>query len=1170
MFRHFFAILVVLTLITSPAFPVLFEFLGDSESPWDFLDYTGEGKVYPTPDHSCPPGYGPRVLHIEGGVVMAMPKGLTLKDGTIVALYRENDPRDNDADGIIMVRAQYGMDLSVEHNVKQKRPHVWLEQDNDAGFQYRVIDAEGNETTLAERSGYGIVTDPWNVSRWIWQKVNLEGNRIRAKYWPAQEPEPDEWALEADYEKPGDRFGVRINSGNIQLAYFAADTHDIRPHTPPAYLLFPLPRATQTKELPFVLFTNAVDPSDESFEVVVHGGGVECARATFDVHVTEGHGRFDLTLASEPEAVDAEGQVIALEKAPPPGVCTVTITSASGAYSAERCFEVRSEAGLEGQFDTVGGQIDRLTDALGTPPKASNPRRPALEVIRDAAQAHLDYAHEHFMAGDVDSAELSMRFALEALSELNGYKGEWLRDIKPDAAIEIAYDPAEDRRGVSDSPKAGHVDAYSKDFLLRFGEPRLEAESFVMGRSYEIVIPWEVEGAPPDRDFAFRVALVSPLGNRVPAVSETSPQTPTSQWRPGTIYEHRVVLDVSPEDPEGKKPLSKPVVLDEWHRVLVSVTDPTTSAHLILGNPPGPQPNRVGSAFLLADVYVSSTPIDIIGSKSQGRIYGFDGTGAGIAGSQPSRIEAKLRNAGGQSIAATALLTVKTETERTLFCDAKEVRVEPGVAAPVAFEWTPDTAGRLTLHLQVIRDGLMVTEAKGVMHVAAPGSHPGGVLATKSNHVEQRGGTFVTPILVSSAKGPFSVIVCAEGRVVGSGRSDKGRPPGDPLRVDAEPWFGYYDILVDLGDFRYDRRLVATVGETVSEDLLVNGEPFIVKGTNVHGMDGGSPERTRSMMRVMRDLGFNTWRGDYPAPWQVEMAYELNTAYTVLAPFSCTSTADIFGRQDGPPMTTSREITRLFVERYKDSAGVLLWNSCNEVGGESIDFLISQYPVYKAFDPYDRPVHYANLYGQDYWQGQNVMGTNVYFGEGQNAASRHPIVERTLDIARTAGIPLIYCEFNSFVGAVQTTGADAMRGLFAWGVDQGMAGGFQYMKGNSDRHPGIFDSGYNTHKIHDDAIIEVFADAKVSLVSATPEAVRLRITNKRRCTLRQMALSTVVSGMELEAVALDDLEPEGVVEVDVDLPWHVPGPSVVVEGALRFVTHFGFKCRVPISVIARL
>ena len=195
------------------------------------------------------------------------------------------------------------------------------------------------------------------------------------------------------------------------------------------------------------------------------------------------------------------------------------------------------------------------------------------------------------------------------------------------------------------------------------------------------------------------------------------------------------------------------------------------------------------------------------------------------------------------------------------------------------------------------------------------------------------------------------------------------------------------------------------------------------------------------------------------------------------------------------------------------------------------------------------------------------MGTNVYFGGESNAESRHPIMARTLDIARTARMPLIFCEFNSYAGPIQTTGADAFRGLFAWGVEHGMSGGFHYMKGNSDGHPGIFDAGFNTHKIHNEAIVEALADARIELLAASKDSARLRIVNKRRCVLRQMRLAPVIGGREIEPIELPDLQPEAAQEVDIALPPRLAGPTPLIEGELTFVTHHGFRCRVPVALM---
>jgi len=433
----------------------------------------------------------------------------------------------------------------------------------------------------------------------------------------------------------------------------------------------------------------------------------------------------------------------------------------------------------------------------------------------------------------------------------------------------------------------------------------------------------------------------------------------------------------------------------------------------------------------------------------------------------------------------------------------------------------------------------------------------------KANHVEEKEGRFVVPVLVEAGGRMISVKIFADGRLAGEGKGNS------PLTVEGTPWFGYYDVEVTLGEYQYSERIIATVAETRGMDILVNGEPFLVKGVNVHGLDGASPEKSASMLRIMRNLGFNAWRGDYPPLWQVDMAYELNSIYTVLGPFSVSSSGDIFARQAGPPLATARELSRLQVERYKNSAGVLLWNSCNEIGGENIDFLLTLEPVYKQYDPYRRPVHYANLFGQDLYQGQDAMGVNYYFTSSQTAKSRQPLIQRSIDLARSRNIPILYTEFNSYAGAVHSTGAEAMRDMFGWGIGQGMSGGFQYMKGNSTSHPGVFDAGFNTHKIYDEAIIETLADAEVTLVDIDRDKGQaiLLVKNKRRFWLREVQLTLAASGIGLSPLVLEDIAPGSVQEVVIPLPRNISWPAVTLAGNLQFVTHFGFKSKIPVMLV---
>ena len=1154
MSRLMLAFLCLVWTFAGTASGVVFEDRCQSVENWTFIDYSGKLQVDIVNDLSCPPGYGPQVMNIHGDVAMGLAEAPPLQEGTFIVLYKEKAPAVEDADGVVMVWAQYDLDTSAEHNTKIKRPHVWLEQDNDLGLQFRVIGADGKEFPAEERVGVGLVTDSWNQTNWIWQKVQIKGNQLRAKFWPAEKDEPTAWAIETNYDFKGDRFGLRINSGSIRVAYFAADAQDIHPQTPPAYLFSELERVSDPGQIQLKLFTNAQEQSREKFELVFSCEGKMIEKSDITLDIPKGHYESPIILMTGDDPTSnrlIRNEVVKVSQIPSSGLCQVLLTNPTGDFSTKCSFEIVSQSKLMDQFGGVWKFLNRLDGAIHALDKDTESYK-SLRVISDAAAAHLKQARTLLRTGKTAASEISFRFVIEALAELRGYKGLWLKELGLSLNLDFVPDDFEDNEGIGE-PKHGVLDFYSPDYQISFDNPTSQAKSMVMGRSYEIDIPWSVQGGAIDRDFNFKVRLVNPLGNRVVAQSDVAPEIPTHLWKPGKIYKQRITLDVLAEN-AVKRP-AEPVVLDELHNLLVTVIDPESGARVLLGNQPGDQIDRVGTSFLVDRFYVSSSPLEI---------GGFEPDAAGIVVNEARRVVSTLRNCGDETASIDAVLTVATESGRVVFQKAQSVSIAANSAEKVEYDWSSKTAGNLTIALRLMRDGVTLTEASRELTVSPPAG--GDVEIVKQNHVEQHLGRFFTPVMVNAQTGenPVMVRVYADNRLVGekTGSIDK-------IVVEAEPWFGYYDIVVDCGSFNYEKRVVATVVETKGKYLLVNGEPFIVKGVNVHGLDSGSPERTANMMRIMRELGFNAWRGDYPARWQMELAYELSSVYTVLAPFSCARTPEIFGSQVGPPLGTARELTRLFIDRYKDSAGVLLWNSCNEIQGENIDFLLSLYPLYKAYDPYQRPVHYANLYGQDLWQGQDAMGVNYYFGEGQTAADRQILIQRSLDLAVSHDIPAIFCEYNSFQGAIHSTGVEAMEGLFTWGVEQaGMSGGFLYMRPNSTSHPGVMDGSFNTHKIFDEAIIKAFADARINLLSTSDSGYQVQVNNKRYCTLRQMTINYSVNNVECAPLVLDDVPPKGSVDLTLPAPADIYGPDFIVTGTLEFVTHYGFMNKVPFKMLA--
>lgn len=1096
------------------------EFGGGGLAAWDVLDFHGDGVVQEAVDHTAPPGHGPAVLRIEGTHLLMLAQGARMAGGTIVLLYRELSPADQDADGVLAFGAAYPDDIEEMHNTKEVRPHTWVEMDNDTGLHIRSNLGGEREDVLAQEPGLGLVTGAWNKTGWIWQKVRLGDGRARVKYWPAHEKEPAEWALEAPWDRAApERIGVRISSGAVHLAYFASGAADLPITEPKAWLCSMTDKVPGPANLTLNLYLHDPPASAVPLRLRVYRDGAlqatyEGERTFIGNPVTMNVGRWAARMTGEP--------LLPADAAPGPYL--VRLESEAAGIDASARFELLSTERIEAEMDAAAAAAQALAEDAS--PRVRAYARSAADLV---AQAREDLA-----GGDVEGAERVLGYALEPLRHL--------------AALGACAWPAElaEQREAPPAPPAredGRREVFRTGMACRVASVDLHgAGSLVAGRTYPVRVA--VEGVPPlDAPVACTLLLRSPLGGRT--VASDSVTLP-----PGAAGDHHLEFTLALPRPEDALLEPRPNILDEPHHLLFIMRDAESGAHLILDNPPGEHADFPGQHYLLREVYVSTLWPELGAlSPAEGAI--------GV----PLRIETAVRHEGAPVQAEVILSLFAPGEARLLHREVQTVTVFPQQIMNLAFDWTPDVSGELVRTVEVRDDARLITRAEDTLRIAPPAP----VRIVRANTCEPAGGTAWTTAVTVSSEGtaPRAVRVHAGDVLAG----EAAGAPGETV-VRCRPHFGYYDVEADFGAWRHVARLVAAVGEVRGGELLLNGEPFIIKGLNVHGMDGASPARTRAMLRIFRERGFNTMRGDFPPPWQMDMAIEENLGYTALAPFSCCSTTDIFARQDGPPMTTAQAITERFIERYRDEGGVLYWNSCNEVVGDITPFLRALYPLYKELDPYGRPVHYANLYGQDRWQGQDFMSVNYYFSAREEPAHRHPNILQSLEIARAHGLPLTYCEFNSWHGAVIPSGVDALHNLFDWGIARGMQGGFFYFRFNSERHPGIIDDAYNTHQRMNEALDTVFADAQVTLLQAAPDGVRLRVRNKRAFTLRDVVLVAGVGGGRTCTVPLGELPPgaETIAEIPLETP--APGNGLFIEGELRFTTHYAFHERVPVAIAA--
>lgn len=1115
----FFTLLVLALLHAAPvqSEPQLFDSDCRSLDDWEFLDLKGGGKAFVDEDPTSPSGSGPESIHLQGDEALLLARGVRLAEGTVLALWKDPHPKDLDADGVLVFGADYPDDLTLARNTRDRREHFLIEQDSDRGFQIKHQKAGADAEPLVELLGQGLTDDDrWNRSGWIWQKVHLGEGKVRAKYWSAAHAEPEGWMLEHPLPEGAEgRVGIKVWSGKAVLARFIVSQEDIV--VPPPILDLALSRnilfidsGEESSSPEFRVFVNLPGPSQLTLKLEgelshqTEGGG-HSFEAPVQLH--DGATSLEISLTEVSESFRA-----ALEKLPrTPGVVEVALrlvnAEGTNVAAASRTFEFRTADQYRGRFESI-----RQRAAQSILESESAVSNEALEAT--AALSLLSLAEENLAEADFESVDRSLEYAEEAL----------------DPSVRLA--------------------------AARFESIEPPAANLVMGGSYTLTVPWRLLSDPPSAPWTARLEITDDL--RVVTPIRVEAALPVEGWRDGGAVT-KLSFKISPEFPPGSsEPIHRPDVREGFHRLFLSLWDEAGNA-VWLDNPGADHAGNFSHRYEVGRLYVTPLPIEASAP-------------ALVTGDLPHTygLVARFQHRGEDPMNATVRVSFLSEGGFEAFdFPAKEVALSPGQTTEVV--WTPREAriaGSLTARIRIdLPEGFQV-HAESRIKIGEPHA---GLRVEKMNRTIEREGRFFNRIRLTAGdeapKETFHVRAYTDDRLIHAFDWDVSESP--VLDVDLEPSLGFHVLHIQQpGLPAVERRLIASTWETRDGRLLLNGEPFYVKGVNCHGMIPQSPERTRLMMRVLKGMGFNMLRGDYPPPWQLDAAQEENLGWMVLAPFSVTNTDVLKDRHTPHPMKRMREITRRFIPHYVGHPATWFWNNFNEVTGETDDMLSMFYPIYKSMDPVRRPIVYANLTGQDRANGQDVMGINYYYRPYTPIEELKVLIHGSQEFARKAGIPVIYCEFNNWFGPVYTEGARAVNEMFAAELSPEHPGGFFYqLREDGDRHPGVVfnDDTVWTNPTLERAFRNAFADLELS---GEAQGGAVPIANKRPFTLRRMTYEVWSGPIRLAGGSLPDLPPNGAGEI--------PLPALDEEGGngplsvkVRFETHHGLRCEVVGEVSAR-
>lgn len=1114
--------LVILQIVWAFAQEVTFEDNCQSLKNWQFLDAKGDGEISIIEDLSVPPEFGPKVIEMRGTNVLLFARTAKLANGTLVVLWKDVVPNQRDADGILMFRADYPEDLSELHNVKRNLPHYWIEQDFDAGFQLKYNNESDQQLTLFERSGIGLVQDQsWNQTGWIWQKVKFSGDKIYAKFWSVVSPEPEHWMLEAEHSaRLTGRFGLRAWSGRARIAYFKASHEDISVPLPQMYLYADYPNSFEGQPIQFKNFFNFEKAQpDARLELKILKGKKQLSQVIFDYPVSAGFQRL-LLRTEKTQTTDLPGFFL-----PNPLTAgeylfqTEMKINEQIIASASRKIKIEKARDFEEQYAKLAARVKELNQDKN-------------KLTATTARGFLNLSREKWQTRDSEAAWRALEHTKNALKRI-------------------------------EQPVNGYLK--TRNFQMKFVDVHLSRESWQFGESDTVTIFWQITGEKPARDFSINLKLVDEYNH--PIISQTAaPELPTSQWEPGQIYPQKFVLTVPHQiEPDAEQGIEMPPIFTGWHLLTVSVVDPASQYK----NRPRPllpaQPEcmdffPVGRSYTLRKLWISPEALQI-------QSVNLPETEAG----ETAKIQIRLKNNATQTLPGQLYFKLITETGETIFEHAASRELPPQGTELIEFDWRAAFAGKLKCETGILSENQVVTQMVRDWKIKWPQGIA--VQFERGNQVQRERDEFQVPIRVrvthpTGRDCPRELkLDVFTGNVVSAQESFSldATKSVESFLVHSWPYWGYFDLkgaITGGVNFQFARRMVATVVETRDRQILVNGEPFIMKGVNVHALYSRSKRLTDQAMKILKEHGFNTIRGDYPARWQVELADKNNLAWMLLAEYSCTHTDSIAARYETEMMGSAQKITKNYLLANAGQASVLFWNSCNEIHGELDAFLLNLYPVFRQVDLCQRPVNYANLYGQDNWRGQDIMGVNYYYGIGQTALSRQPIIKNSGLIARAHGLPMIFTEYNTYWGPVEKAGVEAVAVMWAENLKDCISGGTLYqMRDDPTRHPGLLDphGQLKIRKSMSRGLKKYFADLHLESANRDESHLQIKLTNVRPFTIRNIHVEARIRDHFEKFQLATEIAPRKSVNATLKLPAEFSNETIILDCTVTFETHFGLK-----------
>jgi len=197
----------------------------------------------------------------------------------------------------------------------------------------------------------------------------------------------------------------------------------------------------------------------------------------------------------------------------------------------------------------------------------------------------------------------------------------------------------------------------------------------------------------------------------------------------------------------------------------------------------------------------------------------------------------------------------------------------------------------------------------------------------------------------------------------------------------------------------------------------------------------------------------------------------------------------------------------------------------------------------------------------------DIVCINIYASLGSRPRASQSEIAQQINLGVSHGKPVIFTEFNHWWGPVHWVGAEAVRDMGQFALEQGMTGTTLYKSCDvPDRHPGLIaDPEFqgNVNKPMAEALAEFHADLHLSLLAGS-QGLEVLIRNKRPFTIEKPLLHLLdpSTGQVLCSTAqLPDIPPFGRQTASFELvPAHLLG--ILARGGplkAEYQSHAGLR-----------